>query len=88
VSLCLRLLLGDGLLLIDGLPIDLGGDFLRLLLSVGIRYGDEPLLIDGRTLGQGLTLVHYSAQLKRFPYRIGGVRRGCVARAQGALGGC
>jgi hypothetical protein len=28
---------------------------------------------------QGLTLVHFSAQLERF-YGIGGARRGCVAR--------
>ena len=35
---------------------------------------------------QGLTLVHFSAQLERF-YGIGGARRGCVARVKGLLGG-
>jgi hypothetical protein len=39
--------------------------------------------------GQGLTLVHFSAQLERFLsfYGVGGARRGCVARVPGLLGG-
>jgi len=32
---------------------------------------------------QGLTLVHFSAQLERFVW---GARRGCVARVKGELG--
>ena len=37
------------------------------------------------TSHQGLTLVHFSAQLERF-YRIGGARRGCAARIKGVSG--
>ena len=33
-------------------------------------------------LDQGLTLIHFSAQLERF-CGIGGARRGCVARVKG-----
>ena len=36
--------------------------------------------------GQGLTLVHFSAQLSVF-YAIGGARRDCIARFKGVLGG-
>jgi hypothetical protein len=36
--------------------------------------------------GQGLTLVHFSAQLERFVWDRG-ARRDCVARIKGVLGG-
>jgi len=36
---------------------------------------------------QGLTLVHFSAQLERFLWDRG-ARRGCVARVKGVLRGC
>jgi len=36
--------------------------------------------------GQGLTLVHFSAQLERFVWDRGCARRDCVARVKGVLG--
>jgi hypothetical protein len=59
-------------------------DTVRWSLGPG---GQSPAIRDDE--GQGLTLVHFSAQLERFVhlYGIGVARRACVARVKKAVGG-